>query len=373
MLPKGAWTVSLDLKDGFWHVRVAKAFRPYLGFCYRGVNWRFRAMPFGLNIAPRIFTKLISFTVLCQEKEGIWCLPYLDDLLIIADSREECLQKLKKAIEILQGLGWILNLEKSRTEPQQVFEWLGVHYNLVDYTLKNTETNHRQFVLQLKELLEGKTFTKRNIMRLQGLANWLGQVDPLPRLILSHTKNLLRHLKRVPIDRNLRMDNRTRTLLIKWTYLPCTIHLLGLPEPTCMIQTDASKKGFGFKINHQSFRGNFDNSMRKYSINVLELLAIWLATLMIQEKNQVIRVMTDNSTAIAAIRKSSVTGHPLTGLTQMILRRATAMNWTIFPVHIQGRFNVIADQLSRNTVISTEWSLPPNVFKSEILQIELQL
>ena len=146
-------------------------------------------MPFGLNIAPRIFTKLISFTVLCLEKEGIWCLPYLDDLLIIADSREECLQKLQKAIEILQGLGWILNLEKSRTEPQQVFEWLGVHYNLVDYTLKNTETNHRQFVLQLKELLEGKTFTKRSIMRLQGLANWLGQVDPLPRLILSHTKS----------------------------------------------------------------------------------------------------------------------------------------------------------------------------------------
>ena len=51
-LPPGAWTISLDLKDGFWHLSVARSFRPYLGFRYKNQNWRFRAMPFGLNIAP---------------------------------------------------------------------------------------------------------------------------------------------------------------------------------------------------------------------------------------------------------------------------------------------------------------------------------
>ena len=101
LLPPGAWTVSLDLKDGFWHLSVARTFRPFLGFSYRNQNWRFRAMPFGLNLAPRMFTKLISYVVHCLAQEDIWCLPYLDNLLIIALTKEECLVKLKKSLEII--------------------------------------------------------------------------------------------------------------------------------------------------------------------------------------------------------------------------------------------------------------------------------
>ena len=70
-LPPGAWTVSINLKDGFWHLSVARAFCPYLGFRYRGQNWRFRAMPFGLNLAPLVFTKLIRFTVSKLAGENI--------------------------------------------------------------------------------------------------------------------------------------------------------------------------------------------------------------------------------------------------------------------------------------------------------------
>ena len=137
LLPPKAWTVSLDLKDGFWHLSIAKDFRPFLGFTYRKQNWRFRAMPFGLNLAPRVFTKLISYVVHCLAQEDIWCLPYLDDLLIIALSEEECLVKLKKTLEILHSLGWIINTEKSRQVPQQAFEWLGLYYDLRSYTVRN--------------------------------------------------------------------------------------------------------------------------------------------------------------------------------------------------------------------------------------------
>ena len=67
LLPLGAWTAALDLREGFYHVLISRAFRPFLGFTYRGQNWRFRAMPFGLNIAPKIFTKLISFAIQSNE------------------------------------------------------------------------------------------------------------------------------------------------------------------------------------------------------------------------------------------------------------------------------------------------------------------
>ena len=42
-------------------------------------------------------------------------------------------------------------------------------------------------------------------------------------------------------------------------------------------------------INASQYQGTFDDSMRKYSINVLELLDIWMATLVIQQEDIVIR------------------------------------------------------------------------------------
>ena len=95
LLPEGAWTASLDLKDGFYHLMVSKKFRPYLGFRYKGQNWRFRAMPFGLNTAL-LLTNVMSFSILCLSKADIWALPYLDNILIIARTRLECIQKVQK-------------------------------------------------------------------------------------------------------------------------------------------------------------------------------------------------------------------------------------------------------------------------------------
>ena len=60
LLPEGFYTISLDLTDGYWHFPIAPAKRRCLGFSYLGPDYWFRALPFGLNVAPRIFTKLVT-------------------------------------------------------------------------------------------------------------------------------------------------------------------------------------------------------------------------------------------------------------------------------------------------------------------------
>ena len=131
-------------------------------------------MPFGLILAPRIFTKIISFVVHRLSLEGIWCLPYLDDLLIIAMSEEECLTKLQKSLEIIQNLGWIINMEKSRLVPQQAFEWLGVDYNLKSFTVRNTTRMCQLFNTSILLKAKSSEVTKCEIMSIQGIANWMG-------------------------------------------------------------------------------------------------------------------------------------------------------------------------------------------------------
>ena len=66
--------------------------------------------------------------------------------------------------------------------------------------------------------------------------------------------------------------------------------------------------------------------MRMYSINVLELIAIWMATLMIQEENIVLRIMTDSTAALSAINRATSVTYHLTAIAEMIWERASALN-----------------------------------------------
>ena len=92
-----------------------------------------------------------------------------------------------------------------------------------------------------------------------------------------------------------------------------------------------------------------------------------MATLKIQERNQTLRIRSDNSTALAAIRRANSQSYHLSALAEMIWKRAATMNWTISVAHIGGTFNVLADQLSRMKPISTEWTIPKQEFTEQIL------
>ena len=59
LLRKGDWMCSVDLKDAYLSVAIAKHHRKYLRFVWEGTTYEFTCLPFGLCSAPRIFTKLL--------------------------------------------------------------------------------------------------------------------------------------------------------------------------------------------------------------------------------------------------------------------------------------------------------------------------
>ena len=135
LLPRGAVTISIDLTDAYWHVPIARRFSPYLGFRLGNRAYTFRAMPFGLNIAPRVFTKLADTVVQELRSKGILVAAYLDDWIIWAPSPEECSRAAKVVMDFLAELGFRVNLKKSRLTPQSKFEWLGLQWDLNSHTL----------------------------------------------------------------------------------------------------------------------------------------------------------------------------------------------------------------------------------------------
>ena len=109
LLPKGAYTCAVDLTDTYWHVPMARHRSPYLGFGLGHQAYMFRIMPFGLNIAPKVFTKLDKAVIQELRKQGILVAAYLDDWLIWDQSPEECRLKVTN---FLQHLGFLINFKK---------------------------------------------------------------------------------------------------------------------------------------------------------------------------------------------------------------------------------------------------------------------
>jgi len=92
---KEDWIVTLDLKSAYWHVLIHPKFQLLLGFKIKDQAYQFRAMPFSLNIAPRVFTKLCSIIIKELRLKGIKIFAYLDDWIIWAPFHWQCLKALE--------------------------------------------------------------------------------------------------------------------------------------------------------------------------------------------------------------------------------------------------------------------------------------
>ena len=86
-LQKGQWLTILDLKDAYFHIPI-HPYRQYLRFCHEGVVWQFRALPLGLNTAPRVFTAVTAPVVAYAHLSGVSRHVYLDDWLLNPISEE---------------------------------------------------------------------------------------------------------------------------------------------------------------------------------------------------------------------------------------------------------------------------------------------
>ena len=78
-LGENLWATTIDLKDAYLHVPIHPSDQRYLAFNYQGTDFIFRAMPFGLSTAPRVFTRVTRSILAHLRRKGILLFAYLDD------------------------------------------------------------------------------------------------------------------------------------------------------------------------------------------------------------------------------------------------------------------------------------------------------
>ena len=130
---KGDWMLSIDLKDAYFQIPVHPESRPFLRFCLEGWVYQFRALCFGLSMAPQVFTRVFALVSKWAHQGGVCLLRYLDDWLVIAKSRTLLLWHRDLVLQLCKDLGIIVNWEKSNLQPSTCVQYLGM---LIDTSLE---------------------------------------------------------------------------------------------------------------------------------------------------------------------------------------------------------------------------------------------
>ena len=101
---------SLDLESAFWQIPIPEKDRPKTAFTTSTGRYQFRRMPFGVSIAPGLFSKCMSAVL--GEAMGIHALAYIDDIIIASTTLEKHFKSLEVVLQKLRRASLRVKLVK---------------------------------------------------------------------------------------------------------------------------------------------------------------------------------------------------------------------------------------------------------------------
>ncbi|XP_015682931.1 signal transducer and activator of transcription 5B-like, partial [Protobothrops mucrosquamatus] len=103
---KGDFLSSSDLTEAYLHIPILQEHRRFLRFAYTHRHYQYRALPFGLSSAPRVFTKILAVLAAHLRMRPVRVQCYLDDILVQSRSFHSAQSDLEITIRTLQDHGF---------------------------------------------------------------------------------------------------------------------------------------------------------------------------------------------------------------------------------------------------------------------------
>lgn len=370
LITKNCFMATIDLKDAYFLVSVHKSFRKYLRFHFQGILYEFNCLPFGLNIAPRVFTKIMKPVLAHLRKLGFLSNVYLDDFLLIGNDFLSCQRNVSKTLDVLGKLGFLINYVKSKLIPKQECTYLGFNYNSKSFCISLPEDK----CLRILKLL--KQFHTRKHCKIRDFARFIGtSVSCCPAIPYGwlYTKLFEREKYKALVKSN---DNFDSVMLLSSRlsedFMWWKQHIRGENSLKPFrfkleIFSDASSTGWGIFFKGQRSHGFWSPEEKSHHINYLELLAAFFGLECYAEvfSNSDILCRIDNTTAIACINRMGSTQYPkLNNITRDIWQWCAKRNIFIFASYIKSSDNKEADKESRSVNYENKFQLSQDVFTS---------
>jgi len=132
-----------------------------------GKYYKFTCLPFGLSVAPRVFTKILKPVVGFLRQVRCWLIIYLDDLLILHQDRDQLHHFIKLTC---QHLGLTINHKKSLLTPIQNLVFLGFNINSQTMELSLPQEKLRKIKQDVRRLLIQSTLSIGKVAQFLGKA-----------------------------------------------------------------------------------------------------------------------------------------------------------------------------------------------------------
>ena len=125
LIAPGCCLASLDLKDAYYSLAIHPDHTKFLKFIWKNQLYKFLVLPNGLRCGPRKFTKLMKPPIATLKLDGHTIAIYIDDLINVGLTFDECVENVIASIKLLNSLGFIIHPDKSILFPKQEITFLG--------------------------------------------------------------------------------------------------------------------------------------------------------------------------------------------------------------------------------------------------------
>lgn len=262
---------TLDLKNGFFHVRMDESSIKYTSFVVPDGQYEFLRVPFGLCNSPSVFQRFINAVFRELVGKGI-VLIYMDDLIVLSNDETTGLKNLRIVLEVAGQAGLSINWKKCCFLQRKV-EFLG--HIVEDGTIRPSERKVKavmcfpepQNIRQVQAFLGLSGYFRKFIREYSRIAR------PLSNLLRANAVYQFGDIEK----------NAFRQLKIALSERP-VLHLYR-PGAETELHTDASKHGYGAILLQRNAEDQFLHPVyyasgkttpaeERYTSYELEVLAI---------------------------------------------------------------------------------------------------
>ncbi len=364
LVSRGCHMATIDLEKAYFTVGVRRDQWRFLAFRWRDRDYAFPVMAFGLSSAPRVFTKLLKPLLAYLREQGVLILNYIDDLLIVARSRAQCLLHLQWTLDLFHRVGFSIHPEKGQLSPSRRVKFLGFIIDSQSMTVElppdKLQALNRSLRKTTTKVQQGMPVGARSLARLLGR---LAQTAPAVLRARLYTRELYSDLNGAhhrAWDAPVRLGPLALQELVTWLqFLPSwNGRSFILQNATIWMTTDASAGGWGAWIGMPGSEvplattfGFWSAADRRLltSSNQREFQAVFLGAKAFRDslRGERLLVRSDNTATVACLNQQ---GGPIPVLNRLS-RETLEFLWSVVAevhaVHLPGVVNCLADGLSR--------------------------
>lgn len=309
LLTRNCFMATLDLKDSYFLVPVAKKHKKYLRFVFKRKLYEFNCLPFGLCTAPHAFTKMMKPVVHFLRSKNLLSIIYLDDILLLGRSIQDCMFNVEETRHLLEKLGLVINFDKSQLIPSTKCKFLGFILDSQEFCLKLTDKKRQEILELAVQLRHQKCCKIRRLAEFLGKLAWACYAVRYGRLYtkaLEREKFLALQRMNGDFEKSVSLSEGVISDLDWWFRKIAEVNNpINEGHYKLVIFTDASTSGWGVSCKEEKTHGWWSPDELEEHINYLELKAAFYGLKCFANKlrscNVLLRI--DNTTAIAYINR----------------------------------------------------------------------